>query len=172
METLPDEIILIIFENILKITDKRQFLRTCAKYNTLTKYNFIQYEQNYSIRSFHKINNYCMEKFTLELCHDLYFDMIPTFYIIPSNEILGKALGIFNNLELLKIAKNNGCNLESICYNASKYGHLETLKWAMDNGYIWDSRICTYAALNGHFEVVKWIQTHILTPNKANNHIY
>jgi hypothetical protein len=30
-------------------------------------------------------NNYCTEKFTLELCHDKYFDMIPKSYINPKN---------------------------------------------------------------------------------------
>ena len=37
METLPHEIVLEIFNNIQKITDKRQFLRTCKTYNNITK---------------------------------------------------------------------------------------------------------------------------------------
>ncbi len=168
METLPDEIILLIFENILKITDKRQFLRTCTKYNTTTKYSIQSFEQDYFVRYFNKIDYYCVEKFTLELCYDKYFNMIPITYINFDNKIIAKALAAFNNIELLKIAKNNGCNFDDINYYASLYGHLEILKWAFANGYYHGcTTISETAALNGHLDILKWANSN--TRGNCNN---
>ena len=36
------------------------------------------------------------------------------------------------------------------CKNIAAEGSLELLKWARENGCIWDRRTCSYAALNGH----------------------
>ncbi len=157
MDTLPNEIILLIFDKILKITDKRQFLKTCNKYNKLTKYAFTKYENDYRVMDFiENYKSYSVEKFTLELCHDKYFDMIPNSYITPINKIIVKALVIFNCLPKLKIAKENGCKFDLICYYSSIFGHLDILKWARENNYYWDSLICSNAAFNGHFEFLKW----------------
>ncbi len=156
METLPNELILLIFDNITLITDKRQFLKTCMKYNKLTKYNFLQFENNYSIPNFNKINNHCVEKFTLELCHDRYFNMIPDYYITETNPIIAKALASFNCKKLLEIAKNKKCNIHGICSFAAFNGHLKVLKWAKANGRFDRTFICEYAALNGHLNVLKW----------------
>jgi hypothetical protein len=40
----------------------------------------------------------------------------------------------------------------------SHNGHLEVLKWLRENGYEWDSEICSGAAKNGHLEVLKWLR--------------
>ncbi len=158
MDTLPNELILLIFNNIQKITDKRQFLKTCMKYNILTKQEFLNYENNYRVREliFENLKTYSVEKFTLELCNDSYFDIIPISYITPINRIIVKALIIFNCLAKLKIAKENDCKFELVCFYASIYGHLDILKWARENNYHWDSLICTNAAFYGHFELLKW----------------
>jgi len=166
MQCLPNEIILIIFDNIFKLTDKRQFLKTCTLYNSLTKILFKQYEDNFNVKNFNKINNYCVEKFTLELCHDKYFDMIPISYINPQNKVLIQALATFNCTQLLQIAKDNGCYLHSVYSHAATNGHLDILKWAHDQGISvraskkhgnpWNKDICTIAASNGHLEILKW----------------
>ena len=39
---------------------------------------------------------------------------------------------------------------------AAKNGHLEVLRWLVENGCLWDSFACEFAALNGHLEVLKW----------------
>ena len=39
---------------------------------------------------------------------------------------------------------------------AAKYGHLEVLKWARENGCPWDEVTCAYAAKGGHLDVLKW----------------
>ncbi len=130
MDTLPNEIILLIFDNILLITDKRQFLRTCSKYNNITKVSMYNFESNYKVKGFCKIDKYCVEKFTLELCYESYFDMIPTSYINQKNEILIYASIFFDSIETLERAKNNGCNLENVYYYAWERGNLDVLKWA------------------------------------------
>ncbi len=136
MDTIPDEIIILIFDAIQKITDKRQFLRTCIKYNTLNNKSIHKYEQNYRVK-YYKINRYCVEKFTIELCQDSYFDMIPLSYIIPSNYIIMIAIAAFyivppsqpikndnkifsnhllvNQLSLLEIVKNIGYDMYFVC---------------------------------------------------------
>ncbi len=157
LASLPNELILIIFEFIIKITDNRQFLKTCRKYNIITKELFHNYEKYYTIPYFDKIYDYCVEKFTLELCHDKYFEMIPERYIIPSNSILEQALVSFNCLPLLKLAKENGCNLYNVNGLAASNGNLEILKWAKGKGFEFYSRHIVYAIKNGHLEVLKWM---------------
>ncbi len=149
MNTLPNEIISHIFDYIILITDKRQFLRTCVLYNKITKHSMEIFEIKFSKHGF----DYCIEKFTLELCHDKYFDMIPTFYINPDNKVIVRALAEFNCLPLLKVARNNGCDLTDICNYISD---LDTLKWARANNYKWNENFCSRSAARGHLDTLKW----------------
>ncbi len=162
MDTLPNDMIILIFETILKITDKRQFLRTCVMYNKLTEKSFSQYEDNYKIKDFNKINKYCVEKFTLELCHDEYFDMIPIFYINPKNTIIMDALASFYNIPYLEI------EAEINQYRFSNVRHTPTLttitkpKYDMsllelakiNHCHIYN--ICKRATIYGNLNVLKW----------------
>ncbi len=166
MDTLPNELILVIFDYIVKITDKRQFLRTCKKYNFITRLPMYNFEQKYKVFDFDRIINYSVEKFTLELCHDSYFDMIPMTYITEDNTILVEALAAFNCISLLEIAKDNNCELYPACVGAAKYGHLNIIKWARQYDCEWDFFTCAYAdestrifaARGGHLDVVNWVK--------------
>ncbi len=176
LASLPDELILLIFDNILLITDKRQFLKTCTKYNKITKVSMKNFENNYKIKSFKKINSYCVEKFTLELCHDLYFHRIPKSYIMKTNKIIIKALTAFlkidnnnksfnENIKILHLAKNIGCDLIDLCYYAAFFGNLEMLIWAKENGYKLDGFVCINAAKNGQLNILKWAKENKCTWN-------
>ena len=44
--------------------------------------------------------------------------------------------------------------------SAAKDGHLNILKWAIDNGFPWSDNVCTYAADGGHLEILKWAIEH------------
>ena len=43
-----------------------------------------------------------------------------------------------------------------ICRCAAWGGHLETLKWARENGCPWNEDTCLFAAKGGHLEVLQW----------------
>ena len=51
------------------------------------------------------MKKYSVEKFTIELCHDKYFDMIPNSYLTPNNKALAVIAGAFDCIEILKKAK-------------------------------------------------------------------
>jgi hypothetical protein len=61
-------------------------------------------------------------------------------------------------LEILKWARENGCEWDFHTGEAAQYGHLEVIKRARDNGNgrVWDNRICNNAAKGGQLEVLKW----------------
>ncbi len=177
LASLPNELILIIFELISLITDKRQFLKTCKKYNILTKESMIKCKDNYHIKylsnmvyqnsyykKYYSINlDYSVEKFTLELSHDKYFDMIPEHYISNKNSILVSASAHFGNIKILdKIILLNDSyyehqmNLELI-KEAALGGQLDVLKWAKRNGHKFNSDAVRHAVKGNNFLIVKWL---------------
>ncbi len=206
LESLPNELVIIIFKFIEKITDKRQFLRTCNFYNNLLKGlivnlneceieyfsgenvpHSIEQTSNMDYQKYLSKRDYCVEKFSIELCYDSYFGMIPISYINKNNEVIIRLLIKHGKLELLQIAfdnsivfdnftfliaseheqlevlkwlKNKGIfNDRSIsCSLAALNGHLETIKWLKQNGCLWNVNTCAYAAFNGHLDVLKWIR--------------
>ncbi len=204
MDSLPNELILIIFGYIQKITDKRQFLRTCKRYNNITRTLIKNIELEFIVKNYEKINHYCVElehnifnsekiktycveRFTLELCHDSYFNLMPSSYFGLNNRILVLCLAVYNNLKLLQIAIDIGHEvIENMCEVAATYGHLgvlefarnhnciwgytfsraaenghlHILKWAKKNGCDWDHITCCSAAANGQLEVLKWVKNH------------
>ena len=201
---LPNELIITIFNFITKITDKRQFIKTCKLHNSLLKHlitNMNECELDYFRKSdlprsivqtynmyypeYLSKREYCVERFTIELCYDSYFDRIPISYFHKYNEVIIRLLIKQGNLELLQIAFENLCKLDGMscliateygqinvlkwlkkknifnnshnnCVFAALYGHLNILIWLRKKGCIWDTETCAYAALNGHLDVLKW----------------
>ncbi len=158
METLPNEMLILIFELIPKITDKRQFLKTCILYNKLTKQSMYDFESEYKVPYFNYGTESCLEKFTLELCHDGYFGLIPEYYITPSNGILVYCLSNYNNVPLLELSKLKGCNMSAAIDYGALQGHIPVLDWCHENKII--GFVCTFAIQQGHLHVLKWLQTH------------
>ncbi len=160
---IPNEVILIIFEFILKITDKRQFLKTCKHYNTITKESFRIYEYNYKIKDFDKINDYCMEKFTLELCHDKYFETIPKKYLIPTNKIIMEQYPCFGDIKFSKLREIKSYNyrIYNIFFDIGTNGLVQILKLMKENGCNNRRFIgCIHQAIgNGQLEVLKYIKS-------------
>lgn len=63
----------------------------------------------------------------------------------------------YGHLDVIKYARNNGCKWDHhTCDWAARFGHLEVLKWARDNGCEWTHETCDSAAAFGHFEILKW----------------
>jgi hypothetical protein len=185
MQTLPYEILQIIFVNINKLTDKRQFTRTCKKYYKITKGLLKIYSSRFEVKPFSKIRKYCPKKFTLELCHDDYFHLIPesyfndpkimeifAFYNKPNliEKVLAKGnhlpehiyyAPIMNgNLELLIWFKEHNCQLTTKSFLvAIMYGHLNIIKWVCDNEPNIDtSDGASYASNYGHTHVLEWMK--------------
>ena len=61
------------------------------------------------------------------------------------------------DLEMLKYAHENGCIWDEwVCAIAALGGYLQVLKYAHENGCKWDKDTCMSAALNGHLEILKY----------------
>ncbi len=161
MNQLPNELIIEIFNYIQKITDKRQFLRTCNHFNNITKQSMLNYENNnrnnYKNPYIFKTTKYCVENFTLELCDDSYFNLIPDHYITRANKILMECLACYNCIFLLEKAKLKGCSLKRIINEGALGGHLEVIQYGIENGYSFSVWTCANAALCGHVNLLKWL---------------
>lgn len=158
MEGLFSELILLIFDSILLITDKRRFLRTSKVFNLLLKSRFIEYESNYEIDDFYKITEYGKEKFTLELCHDGY--SIPDHYIVKSNTILAHAAAYFNHVDLLDKVISITSDLRFICSMSALGGAQDALIKARERNCPWDENVCEAAAQNDHLSILKWLRSN------------
>lgn len=66
------------------------------------------------------------------------------------------------HLELIKWLMENGCKWdESACSIAAKNGYLEIIQWAISNNLAWNPNICFRdAAIEGHLEILKWAKTN------------
>ncbi len=155
LSCLSDEIILEIFYRISKITDKRQFLKTCKLYNNLTKVSMDNYSDNYNVPQFNYYKKNTIERFTIELCHDSYFNLIPKHYINDSNGVIVKCLSYYNNILLLEEAKINGCDLSPVIVFGAYGGHKIIIKWGYLNGCGHDAWACAYAAKGGHLNILE-----------------
>jgi hypothetical protein len=104
-----------------------------------------------------------MEKFTFELCYDGYFDMIPMEYLVPNNKIIIGLLAKYGKVELLQIAINNGCELHPMISSwGAEFGHVNVIEFAMQNKCPIDINIiCQIATEHGHLEVIKWVVNHV-----------
>ncbi len=166
MNLLPDELVIEIFNQIQKITDKRNFLRTCKKYNKITSESM----SNYVFRAtlFNCPHYYCVDKYTLELCHDGYFNLIPEHYINKNNKMLIPCLAYYNNIELLELAISKGCSTHDIVMYAALGGHISVLEWCAKNNY--SLYIAThYAIQGGHLHILKWLQSNNIKFNVIDN---
>ncbi len=180
MEMLPNELIILIFDLISKITDKRHFLRTCILYNKLTKISMYNFESKYKLPDFsHELNYIGVEKFTLELCHDSYLNLIPDRYINDNNKNLIRCLSYYNHLPMLELVKEKGCRISKIiifsrifystigecdfagdewtCAFAAQNGNLSILKFLSNNNCRWNYNTCILATINGHLDILKYL---------------
>ncbi len=156
MNLLPEELIIVIFELIPLITDKRQFLKTCIHYNKITKQSIFNCERNYGTILVGKQTERGINKFTLELCNDGYFNLIPDHYIIPENKWLVSHLAYYNIIPLLEIAKLKGCDLTSVSDYGALGGHISVLDWGRHNGSD-EWFVGPFAILSGNINTLKWL---------------
>jgi hypothetical protein len=189
MQCLPNDLIIVICDYILKITDKRKFTQTCKIFNNVTKgliliaelnlkeypvySHFDRKPEKFKIEHFKYNNEYSVEKFTLELCHDEYFNLIPKSYISSNNSIICKALAIYGQLELLKKAIKYGCepdrekdhrftnDLFNICNHAVISGNVDMVKYLLlEDWCITDSLTCKLASKYGYLHILTFLKEY------------
>jgi len=52
------------------------------------------------------------------------------------------------------------CDDGYMCDYAAAIGHPEVLKWAREQGCVWDDQTLQAAARRGHLEVLRWARKH------------
>ncbi len=181
MQSLPIEIIINIVNYIPKITDKRQFTQTRSRYNKATKEIIKTQELTIKITHFKYPTKYCAKKFTLELCNDSYFNFIPDDYLIPENKSIVKALLIYNQIEILERAINNGCRIytsfnyiwfidyndeeltkldKNSCYHAIMSGNVEVLEYVMLYDCEWNAETLGFAVQCNNLDIIKCLKSY------------
>ncbi len=179
METLPNDLILYIFDLIRKITDKRQFIKTNIRFNNLTKNLMKNVEKQFIIKNyknvicdhdmknFNDINSYFVEKFTFELMYDDYLHLMPMSYLTPKNTIIMEALAYRGDIKLLQLALNNSCSITyNTLTNAAENGHIETIKWLSEKygTNSWgNEKLCYYACKNNHLHILEQLYSENYT---------
>ncbi len=168
MDTLPLEIILVIFDCILKITDKRKFTQTCKTYNNITKILIekIKLKKNIHKYFFIGCDVYNVEKFTFELFHDYYLDSIPLKYVNSKNKIIVDVAIMSGNIKLLKLANDNGCD----CFRDNYYismavvcGHLDVLIFCIRHGGVWIPKFNLDAVIYNRLNILIWTHENNFT---------
>jgi hypothetical protein len=78
-------------------------------------------------------------------------------WLIPNKGVYLRSAATKGQLEVLKWARDNGCDWNSdTCSSAARGGQLDLLKWLRDNGCDWDYKTAAYAAEGGHLDLLKW----------------
>jgi hypothetical protein len=77
---------------------------------------------------------------------------------IYSGEVSKEAAN-YGNLNILEWIKEKGYALDNICGSAAWGGHLEIVKWGVENHCKLNCGVISSAATNGHLEIIKWARS-------------
>ncbi len=160
---IPNELIILIFKFIKKITDKRQFLKTCKLHNTLLK-GFITEISESELDYFEIIIDGINESYNLNENSDhvdifekkLYYHR----YLSKRNYCVEKFMmelcydEYFNMIPLSYLSENMDNTV--IIKLLIKYGKLELLQLAITRE-LSKLRICELAAESGQLNILKWL---------------
>ena len=99
-----------------------------------------------------------LNMFQLLMQHGAPLDVIKTIdWTYVPNEDFSEIAARAGHLDALKWALDNGCPWdEATCAEAARGGHLHVLKWLRDDGCPWDEDTCSNAAREGHLQMLKW----------------
>ncbi len=135
MNSLPNDLKHLLFDYLL-LTTIRIFGRTCIELNGIAKEIIPKMEIKYFGKYFEKHNIYKAEKFTFELCHDKFYNMIPDDYKFVDNSLV-KGPVFFNNISFLeKLKETNNLNdllKEFVIGSAIKNDQIDVLVLVFDN---------------------------------------
>ncbi len=163
MDLLPNELIDLICFNLKCITDIRNLSRIGKKYNLKCQKHITNMETLYKKK--HKrldlvkhFDKHSVEKFTIEIVLDNYYDLLPEKYYNKNNGMMCAILALCGNFELLKIAHLTSCPLEHYAASCAAHeGHVKILDWISKHININMRLICSNGAGNGHVNVLDWL---------------
>ena len=155
-----------IRSHITHITDLRNLSRVCKLYNKLcpNQINELEnaYKKKYSSLTLVKyFEKYSIEKFTLEIVFDGYYDLLTEIYYNENNKIICAILALCGNIELLKRAHEKLCPIDDYIISCAAYGgNVDILDWVTLNCNvdINGSNICHNASINGHINILEWVK--------------
>ena len=166
---LPLDIIKIILLD-LPIIDKRNLIRSCKYLNQLYPLmNFyeIEFMELLNSTKFVDQNPKKFNQSELYALEYIYYDRenLPNEYLEHNKKLLTEYQLLYfnmarNNLQICKnIYKKFGQpkHLDEIMSGASCGGHLEIIKWALENGCARNPDVFYIACENGYFEVLEWV---------------
>lgn len=168
---LNDDIHKYIFD-MLQISDKRSYIRTCKIINALSVHMpNAEFVFQKMINDTHFLHGYYysgfyhpLYKFTIELLFDC--RPIPDKYIFADNRILFQYPKIYKKLSrrkdldlIIKLFNCNGLskeNLDFIMRGAAEVGDIEILEWTKKI-YPFSERATAHAALGNQIKILKWL---------------
>jgi len=170
MNKIPNEII--IYE-IGKFLDKSdiQILRNVNSH-FYTIFNPQQFSKSYLVQyyysplqnwlnsqdcKFSKIIRYAVKGGHLNIIKKLYNSTDCNEYI-PNTDLICHFASRWGHLDIIKWAISHGCPLDIYTPSyAASGGHLHVLQWLYENKCPWDSWTCAYAAKSGHLNILQWL---------------
>lgn len=186
MTALNSDIYQHIFD-MLAISDKRSFLRTCMCTNKLSiQMKSIENEFQKTINEINYLDRYYyylydpLCKYTVELLFD--GNTVPDRYITTKNRILHQYPKIYKRLakkgefelikKMLNLDRNSyiDFNYVYVMLGAAKVGNILMLQWMFENGYRCESRVASYAAKGNQLETLKWITNEVDIDSSAMTH--
>jgi hypothetical protein len=145
------------------ITDIRNLSRVCSFYKELLKSTIIERETEY-VQKYSKFNFsehlkfYSIEKFTIEIILDEYYNLLPTHYFNKDNQIISSILAFKGNIEMFKFAKSRKCLMTKYSLSCAGYsGNIELIKFISLYFEI-NANIARNASYGGHVIVIDWIR--------------
>lgn len=104
------------------------------------------------------LNTHSVQKFTVELVLDLLPDLIPDSYYIAKNDMLCSMLAFIGRSDLMDKALDHGCIIAPYALSCAAYnGRVDIIKYIQSKGLLIDTQvICYNAFINGHINILKW----------------
>lgn len=164
--------------DLLPMTDKRSYLRSCKNMNKLlsrmsqieSTFHRMLNDTGYFHYRYYSALYIPIHKFTIELIYDE--REIPDKYIVPENQILHQFPKIYKKLtergqiatieKMLMLNRNNHLedNIDYVMDGAAKTGNIKLLKHLHESGYRINFIASSAAAKAGKLKTLKWLVDH------------
>jgi hypothetical protein len=174
MDSLPNELIKVTSEFLIKITDNRNFARSCILFNLLLKERIKMMQNKYMYSYFERIINYNtpLEFDTInyslaELCYDKYFHLVSNSHLDKHNLEIVKILSFYGTVDLLKYVTGENLNDFgemhdlNFCCRASISNNSDLLKYAINQNCVPYGQVYKNIAFHGNLELFKWLKINV-----------